>query len=97
MGKTINLGGPQTLSWREILRLIATVAGRRKWMFPVPALGVSMAAALLERYDDFPVTRDQLRMLLEGNHCNSEGLRNLGIEPTAFDEQHLDYLRQAKH
>ena len=96
-GKVICLGGPQTLTWRAILKIIAKAAGRRKWMFPVPALSVSMAAALLERYDDFPVTRDQLRMLLEGNQCDSDGLRNLGIEPTAFDEQNLSYLRQMTH
>ena len=96
IGKIIHLGGPQTLSWREILRLIAKAAGRKKWMLPVPALSVSMAAALLERFDDFPVTRDQLRMLLEGNTCDSVELRELGIEPTAFDEGGLDYLRHTE-
>ncbi len=94
IGRIIHLGGPETLTWRAILKTIAGAVGRRKWMFPVPALSVSMAATLLERYDDFPVTRDQLRMLLEGNHCNSDGLRDLGIEPTAFDEQTLRYLRE---
>jgi uncharacterized protein YbjT (DUF2867 family) len=93
IGKTLELGGPARLSWRAILETIAEAGGSRKAMLPVPAFGVSTAALLLERFESFPLTRDQLKMLLEGNTCSSDDLRGLGIEPTPFDVEHLAYLR----
>ncbi len=94
IGQTLCLGGPRALSWREILETLAAVLGRRKLMLPVPALGVSAAAGLLDRFESFPITRDQIRMLLEGNRCAPDDLRGLGIEPQAFDAAHLRYLTQ---
>jgi NADH dehydrogenase len=92
IGQTLELGGPASLSWREILETIAATIGKRKLMLPVPAIGVSTAAALLERFESFPITRDQLQMLLLGNTCTSDALKRLGIEPIAFDSQSLVYL-----
>jgi NADH dehydrogenase len=100
IGQTLELGGPDTLSWRQILQTIADATGRRKLMLPVPAAGVSTAAALFDRFERFPVTRDQLQMLLSGNACSSAALARLGIEPTAFDKASLAYLnhdKQEKH
>jgi NADH dehydrogenase len=61
-------------------------------MLPVPAFGVSTAAALFERFERFPVTRDQIRMLLEGNTCSDQDLRGLWIDPRSFDSANLAYL-----
>lgn len=93
IGQVLPLGGPRELTWREILDTIAAAVGRRKLMLPVPALGVSTAAMLLDRFESFPVTRDQLRMLLEGNTCDSEALLRFDIQPTAFDVDSLAYLK----
>jgi NADH dehydrogenase len=92
IGQTLDLGGPENLTWREILTRIAEATGRHKLMLPVPAFGVSTAAALLDRFESFPVTRDQLSMLLQGNTCGSAALNRLGITPTAFDAESLRYL-----
>ena len=92
-GRILHLGGPESLSWRTILERIAAAVGRKKLMLPVPALGVSTAAALLERFERFPITRDQIRMLLEGNSCDSDDLVHLGIIPRAFDTDALGYLK----
>ncbi|RMG33945.1 MAG: NAD-dependent epimerase/dehydratase family protein [Gammaproteobacteria bacterium] len=92
-GRTLPLGGPQALSWREILRIIADALGRRKMMLPVPAAGVSGAAALLDRFESFPLTRDQLKMLLEGNICSDEAFSQFGIAAKPFDSAHLGYLK----
>ncbi len=91
--QTLCLGGPNDLSWREIIETLADVHGKSKLMLPVPAMGVSTMAMLLDRFEAFPLTRDQLTMLLEGNSCDPSTLRSLGIEPTGFDPTHLDYLR----
>ena len=61
-------------------------------MIPVPALGVSAVAAILDRFESFPVTRDQIQMLLEGNTCGDGAFALLGIEPTPFGIEQLGYL-----
>jgi NADH dehydrogenase len=96
IGQTLDLGGPESLTWREILTRIAAATGRQKLMLPVPAFGVSTAAALLDRFESFPVTRDQLSMLLQGNTCSSAALNRLGISPTAFDAETLQYLNNTE-
>jgi NADH dehydrogenase len=92
VGRTLHLGGPAAMSWRTILETIAMAVGRHKAMMPVPALGVSTAAALFERFESFPITRDQIAMLLQGNTCSPADLRRLGIEPRHFDPASLAYL-----
>jgi len=61
-------------------------------MLPVPVLGVQLAASLLDRFEDFPVTRDQLTMLLQGNTCSPDDLKSMGIIPRRFEPAELDYL-----
>jgi len=93
IGKTFELGGPETLSWKEILTRLAAAMDRKKLMLPAPALGISAAATLLDRFDFFPITRDQLSMLLQGNVCSDQALRKLGINPKPFAGEHLAYLK----
>ena len=95
VGQVLTLGGPRSVSWREIIATIASAVGKQKLMLPVPALAVSMAAALLERFPDFPVTRAQIRMLLEGNTCPPDALQALGITPRPFDLDPLGYLARS--
>jgi len=94
IGKTYVLGGPEVLSWNEILRRIASTVGRKKWILPMPIGIMKLAAALLEWLPFFPVTRDQLTMLAEGNTADPAVLAQLiGRQPKAFNEAHLVYLR----
>ena len=94
IGKTLHLGGPESISWREILTRLAAARGRSKLMLPAPALGVMAAAALLERFESFPITRDQIRMLLDGNACPPDDLESLGIQPLRFSASGLEYLER---
>ena len=92
-GQTIALGGPEALEWREILRTIAGVTGRRLLAVPAPAWAVKVVAGLFERIPDFPITRDQITMLMEGNTCDaSETFRRFQIQPQRFDAVTLRYL-----
>ncbi len=93
-GKTMTLCGPEAVPWPEIIRRIARACGRKKLIVPVPAVLVAAATGLLERFESFPLTRDQLTMLLEGNTGDSsEVFAELRIEPTPFDQKNLAYLR----
>jgi uncharacterized protein YbjT (DUF2867 family) len=94
IGKIFPLGGPDVLTWKEILQIIATATGRKLFALPAPALGIGVLASLLDRFAFFPITRDQLAMLLEGNTCDgSEAFATFGITPKAFNLQNLSYLR----
>ena len=64
-------------------------------MLPAPALGVMAAAALLDRFEAFPITRDQIRMLLEGNACPADDLVKLGIDAKYFCGEELHYLNDS--
>ena len=92
--QTYSLCGPERLSWRAILETIAAACGRTKWMLPAPALAIGAVAGLLDRFPWFPITRDQLQMLLEGNVCTeNDGFARLGLTPTRFGPDALSYLR----
>jgi uncharacterized protein YbjT (DUF2867 family) len=92
-GRIIALGGPDALTWKEILQTIARAAGTTKWTVPAPVLLLKGLAAVLDQYAFFPITRDQLTMLMEGNTCDAqELLRTFGLTPTPFDAASLSYL-----
>lgn len=94
IGETHVLCGPEALAWPEIIRRIAAAIGRRKTVIPVPAGLVRGVAALMDRFQSFPITRDQLDMLVEGNTGDSsEVFARLGIEPLRFDSENLAYLK----
>jgi NADH dehydrogenase len=93
-GLTLHLGGSEELSWPEIIRRIAAACGRRKLIVPVPVMPVRAAATLLDRFRFFPITRDQLAMLMEGNTVSTtRDFELLGLSPAAMTVERLAYLR----
>ena len=97
IGQRYPLCGPKTLEWREIIQLLAKVTGRFKPALPAPTLFLRPLASLLEGFDFFPITRDQLTMLMEGNSFDSaEVFKLFDIEPVRLDESAVAYL-QANH
>jgi len=94
IGKTFVLGGPDILSWREMIRRIAAADNRRKWIVPMPISLMKLAATFLDWLPFFPVTRDQLIMLSENNIADPATLESLaGRKLTAFDAESLSYLK----
>lgn len=97
IGKTYTIGGPEVLSWTEMLRRVAGAAGKSKLLLPMPIPLMKLAAALLDWLPGFPVTRDQLTMLAEGNVASPAELAALiGREPLGFTEENLRYLNPAR-
>ena len=95
IGKTYELGGPETLSWVEMIRRVADAVGKKKIVLPMPISVMRLAATVLDRLPFFPVTRDQLTMLEQGNVCSDSELRSLtGSEPLPFTANNLRYLRR---
>lgn len=93
IGQTYSLGGPDILSWTEMIRRIAATTGRKKWIIPFPISLMKFAATLFDWLPFFPVTRDQLTMLAEGNTADPAVIEALiGRSPLPFSLEHLDYL-----
>lgn len=89
----VYLGGPEALSWPEMIARIAAVAGKTKAIIPMPIGMMKVAALLLDWIPKFPVTRDQLTMLAEGNVVKPDELaRIINREPCRFDTESLSYL-----
>jgi len=93
IGQTIELGGPETLTWPDMIRRIGAATGKRKVILPMPITLMRVGATLLDWLPFFPVTRDQLTMLEEGNVADASVLQKLiGREPRAFSAENLAYL-----
>lgn len=94
IGQTYCLGGPEVLSWKEMIRRIAKATGKKKWILPMPTWVMRVGATLFDWLPFFPVTRGQLTMLEEGNVADPETLRALiGRDPKGFTIEALGYLQ----
>jgi NADH dehydrogenase len=94
--QTYSLCGPERLSWKAILATIAAATGRTKLMVPAPVLAIKAAAGLLDRFPWFPISRDQIQMLMEGNVCSeNDSFARLGWAPIRFGVDQLGYLNRA--
>ena len=93
VGQIYTLGGPDILSWPEMIHRVAAATGRKKWILPYPIAIMKIAAALFDWLPFFPVTRDQLTMLAEGNTADPAVIESLtGNSPKAFSLENLGYL-----
>lgn len=94
IGKTIVLGGPEVLTWEDMIVRVAEAAGQKKTLLPVHIGLMKFAARLFDWMPIFPATRDQLTMLAEGNAADPAELEALiGSRATAFTPENLPYLR----
>jgi len=91
--KTFHLGG-KAIYWKDIIKIISGAYGKKKLTIPAPAFFIKLLAAIFGRFAWFPITKDQITMLMEGNICDSEGIFNmLEIKPIPFNSESLSYLK----
>lgn len=85
--RTLELGGPDKLTFDEVVEQLKDALGKRKPTMHVPICLVRPAATVMEKVLPHPpVTNDQLTMLEEDNICSMKDLDELGIKPVAFKE-----------
>ena len=90
--KVYDLGG-ENYTWKEIISIISKAYNKDKMISPAPTLFVYLVAFLFDRFDWFPISRDQITMLLEGNTCESDIIfKRYNIKPIKFNPSNLDYL-----
>jgi uncharacterized protein YbjT (DUF2867 family) len=93
-GRTLLLGGPEQLTFDEVVEQLKDALGSRKPTMHVPICLVRPAATVMEKILSHPpVTNDQLTMLEEDNICSMKDLDELGIRPTSFKEGLRKFLK----
>ena len=94
LNKTYHLGA-KTYYWKEIIKIISGSYGKNKWIIPAPVFAIKGLSILFGRFSWFPVTKDQITMLVEGNVCNSEKIfKMFNISPIPFNSESLSYLKK---
>jgi uncharacterized protein YbjT (DUF2867 family) len=95
-GRTYELGGPQVVSFSDLMRLMLHEIHRERWLLPLPLGVAEVQAWFLEKLPVPPLTRDQVKLLGIDNVVSSRalGLRDLGIEPTAMEAIIPSYLER---
>lgn len=93
LGRTYDVGGPDRLTYNELLDAIGEAIGRRVRKAHIP-MGIMMSMArLFESNPRFPATRDQLLMLKEDNICDPVPFhRDFNLTPIRFRDGISAYL-----
>ncbi len=93
-GRTYELAGPRSATFRELLRYIGEVTGHRRPLLDLPVGLARLQARLGEFLPNPPLTRDQLLMLGRDNvpAPDALGLAELGIQPKALEAVVPTYL-----
>ncbi|HUC62524.1 MAG TPA: complex I NDUFA9 subunit family protein [Alphaproteobacteria bacterium] len=88
-GGAYELGGPQIMSFEDILRLVLRETGRRCILMPMPLWLGEIEGAILGSIPLIapPLTRDQVRLMRRDNVTTPRafGFAELGIVPTAAE------------
>jgi NADH dehydrogenase len=90
-GAIYELGGPEVLTFRELIERILRVTKRRRLLIPVPWFAARLMGRVGQHLPGKPITLDQVRMLMFDNVVSPEAerekhtLQGLGIEPTSLE------------
>jgi uncharacterized protein YbjT (DUF2867 family) len=99
-GAVYELGGPEILSLREVMRRVLAYTMRRRPLVPLPFWLAKLQGAVLQLLPNPPLTLDQVRMLQIDNVVGEAAIRDgrtlegLGIEPVAVAAVVPDYLER---
>ena len=99
-GKTFELGGPQTPTFRECLELLLKEIGRKRMLVSLPWAIAGMMGKALGWLPGAPITSDQVEMLKTDNVVSQEAIKQkrtlegMGIKPTPLAAILPTYLVQ---
>lgn len=93
-GKTFELCGRDRLTYLELLDTIGTVLGKRPVRtVRIPLRLMETVTPHLQRFAFFPITMDQIRMLLEESVCDGTWRETFHFEPVGLEEGIRAYLK----
>ena len=93
VGKTFNVGGPEKIEFNQIIDTIGEAICAPPYKIHIPAFIMSTMSEMLDWLPFFPITKDQITMLLEGNICDENPFfKHFDIKPIGFKEGISKYL-----
>ena len=98
VGRTYELGGPETLTLKEICQYTATTLGLKRWIVPIPDF-IARLQGLAFDYLPVPLkafSSDNYRSLLLDSVPQTDGLADLGIRATPIEQVVPAYLGDGK-
>jgi len=92
IGRFYELGGHETYGFEQLTDLVAEANGIDKPKIHLPPILVRPVAAVMSRlFQSFPLTPDQLTMLLEDNICDIAEMKEVfGVVPASLAEHLSD-------
>lgn len=94
IGQTYELCGPDRMSYDTLLDSIAHVIKKGhvvKVHNPLPLM--QLVVPVLQHLPFFPITSDQITMLVQGNTCDGSWRKTFDFEPTSFEAGIRTYLK----
>jgi len=94
-GQTFELCGEDRLTYRELLDAIAEAMGKGDpWKPALPLSLMKPVIKALQGISAFPITLDQLQMLLEENICDGCWRNTFNFDPIRFRDGIREYLQR---
>ena len=86
-GQTLDVGGPDDVTFDEIMDTLAQVMGKRIVKIHLPLFPLRLVTSALQHAPGYPLTTDQITMLLEGSTCDEKPFYELlGLEPVSLEQ-----------
>jgi NADH dehydrogenase len=93
-GQVVEIGGPQLLSFRQIVRIMLGVMGKRRAILPTPAPLVKLGALVLYRLPGRPLSPRAVDFVNQDGDTDNRALTEvLGLNPRALADG-VAYLRR---
>jgi len=84
--QTLDVGGPDNVTFDEIMDTLAGVMGKSIVKIHTPVLPLRLVTSALQHAPGFPLTTDQITMLLEGGTCDEKPFYELtGLTPISLE------------
>jgi nucleoside-diphosphate-sugar epimerase len=93
--KVFEFGGPEILSFNRMLDILGEALGKKKVRKIHAPVGIMrMQGAVWGRFPWFPITNEQITMLLDDNHTDDTSLYDLfDFRPRTFAQGLAEYLK----
>ena len=97
-GHTYELGGPDRVSFKDIVLRTADCLGVTVRTMSVPSWALRPVVSLMDRWPSSPLTSDQLKMLGEDNVCEIDPyVKTFRLEPKSYLEALPSLVEGARH
>ena len=91
--QTLDVGGPDNVTFDEIMDTLAQVMGKSIVKIHMPVFPLRLATSALQHAPGYPLTTDQITMLLEGSTCDEKPFYEiLGLEPISLEQTLRDAI-----